>query len=348
MVKYRTTAAFIRICAKGDNLRYNALCKNIRIDKKLISQNWDDIKRILDFVGDTDKLLHRSDKYGKRDTTFFGTIFNSFIVNDLRTIIILSITGQHNQSNMVIRHLIENLVYSLWADLISKFTFVTEYLLYPEEWRPYRKTHKIIWNPDDKNYPQRSIRERLERIRLINLERKEGTEFYKKYFRKATGCDIHTLLSLPVCSSCMQKTPKNYTKFHTSMDLRKRGKEDIHAYYKTDFGYHCCFCNTQKLTKGFAMGIPDFDNMIEMLAEALVYDSTVSERLRSINQLYSYLSGDFIHFSTTALPDSRPNQFNTTSGVVTFWGFEGINFCIRILGPILAYYFKQLMKKTRA
>lgn len=209
------------------------------------------------------------------------------MASDLRAMIILSVTHQENQSNIILRHLIENIVYSFWADLISKFSVVTEYLLYPEEWRPYRTSQKIVWKPNEKNYPQRSVRERLERIRLINFERRYGKDFYKRYFRRANMCDILNLLSLPICSSCMSD-PKNasrinYIKSRTPMALRKQGKEDKHAYYKTDFGYYCCFCNTQKLTEGFAMGIPDFDNMIEMLTRAIVHDDRVSESLREIN-----------------------------------------------------------------
>ena len=53
------------------------------------------------------------------------------------------------------------------------------------------------------------------------------------------------------------------------------------------------FCNRQKLTQVFTLGIPDFDDMIEMLAEAVIHDEFVSEKLRSIKQIYSYLSSDF-------------------------------------------------------
>jgi hypothetical protein len=100
---------------------------------------------------------------------------------------------------------------------------VTEYLLYPEEWKPYRSLQKIIWKPDERNYPQRSIRERLERIRLINFERGQGKEFYKRYFRRANMCDILILLSLPICSSCMQESKINYIKYHIPERLRKQG-----------------------------------------------------------------------------------------------------------------------------
>jgi hypothetical protein len=96
----------------------------------------------------------------------------------------------------------------------------------------------------------------------------------------------------------------NYLRSHTSKKILKEGKEDVHAYYKTDFGCYCSFCNKQKVTEGFAMEIPSIDDMIEMLAVAVVHDENVSKLLRSIKSAYSYLSVDYIHFSTQSPPDS--------------------------------------------
>jgi hypothetical protein len=353
MVKYMTTAKFIRLCGQKDNIqRYNAFCKHISIEKHLLDQNSIQIEKILDFVKEIDTSYHKLEKKDKSiEKTFFGLIFHSYIASDLRAMIILSIMGQENQSNIILRHLIGNVVYSFWADLISKFSPITEYLLHPEEWRPYRPSQRIVWKPSEKNYPQRSIRERLERIRLINFESGQGKEFYKRYFRMANMCDILILLSLPICSSCMSD-PKNtskikYIKYRIPATIRKHGKEDKHAYYKTDFGYYCCFCNRQKLTEGFAMGIPDFDNMLEMLNKAVVHDYRVSESLREINHVYSHLSEEFVHFSTDALPDTKPEPFNSINGKVMLWGLDGIIFFIDIMRPIMNYYFKELLKHAR-
>lgn len=124
------------------------------------------------------------------------------------------------------------------------------------------------------------------------------------------------------------KPKLNYTKYHTPMRLLKQGIEDEHAYYKTDFGYYCPFCKKHKLTQGFAFGIPSFDDMIDMLVEAIIDDNKICERLRTLRIVYSRLSNVFIHFSTDALPDTKPDPYNTTSGKVVLWGFEGnIFFC---------------------
>jgi hypothetical protein len=101
------------------------------------------------------------------------------------------------------------------------------------------------------------------------------------------------------------------------------------------------------LTKGFARGIPDFDDMITMMAEAVVRDDKISEKLRGINQIYKYLSKDFIYFSTDALPDTLPQPFNSVSGMATLWGFQGIIFFINIIEPVMNYYFKELMKHDK-
>ena len=152
MIKYVSTANFIQICCKKDNLRYNAFCRTVGINKQTINQYWNDIEKIFDLVKKIDISYHKFDRHKMKKKTVFGQIFHTFVASDLRAMIILSITGQQTQSNIVLRHLIENLIYSLWADLISKFTIINDYLLYPDEWKPYKTIQKILWKPDEKNY----------------------------------------------------------------------------------------------------------------------------------------------------------------------------------------------------
>jgi hypothetical protein len=60
-----------------------------------------------------------------------------------------------------------------------------------------------------------------------------------------------------------------------------QGKEDEHAYHGTDFGYYRSFCKRQKSTEGFAMGILDLDDMVEMLAVTVVDDKNIARNLRT-------------------------------------------------------------------
>lgn len=356
VIKYISTRNFIKICHEPHTKRLEAFRKSVGLEPGFLQLYLQEIEKILKFVSEIDTSYHNFDQNKITRKTFFGQIFHAFIVSDLRAMIILSITGQQNQVNIILRHLIENLIYSLWADFTSKFSIITEYFLYPEEWKPFRTQQKILWDQDERNYPQRSIRERLERIRLLNFESKGGKEFYRKYFRTATMCDILILLSLPICSSCIQKSDLatnkiqkiNYRVYHISRSVRKQGKEDEHAFYRTDFGYYCSFCKRQRLTEAFALGIPDVDDMIEMLTKAVISNANVAENFKRIKNIYAYLSSNYVHFSTAGLPDVKPEPFNSSGGKVYLWGFEGIMFFIKLLDPIMKYYFKELTRTYRA
>ncbi|HEY3524919.1 MAG TPA: hypothetical protein VGK47_01890, partial [Nitrososphaeraceae archaeon] len=70
-------------------------------------------------------------------------------------------------------------------------------------WKPYRTAHKMSWKID-KNMPNRSIRERLERIRLINHSHLKSKRFPKHYFSVATYYDVDVLFSLPICETCLK------------------------------------------------------------------------------------------------------------------------------------------------
>lgn len=78
--------------------------------------------------------------------------------------------------------------------------------------------------------------------------------------------------------------------------VRKKGKEDIHAIYKSDFGFSCSFCGKQKKSAGHAMGIPEAEDMLEMLIAILEDNITIS--ISTLKKIYSYLSERFVHYST--------------------------------------------------
>ncbi|HJT49457.1 MAG TPA: hypothetical protein VJ729_14825 [Nitrososphaeraceae archaeon] len=102
-----------------------------------------------------------------------------------------------------------------------------------------------------------------------------------------------------------------------------------------------------KMSKYIDNMTDQIDNMIEMLNKAVVHDDRVFGSLREIKHIYKHLSDEFVHFSTYALPDSKPEQFNTINGKVMLWGLDGIIFFIDIVRPIMSYYFKELLKHIR-
>jgi hypothetical protein len=333
---------FIIVCDKKGEERLDAFKNSIGFSQQSVKRYWTEIEKILDFIRKMDKLCHKYDQYLASKTTFFGEIFHDYIYNDLRGLIILFLNQQRYQMNIILRHFIEIFIYSLWADIISNFKGNLDFYLFSDEWKPYRGVHKVSWKID-KNLPNRSIFERLERIRLINQSRLNSKKFVKSYFGMATYHDIDLLFSLPICRACLKgKDDIIFTRYHASRISRKRGKEYTRAHFKTDFGYICSFCNKQKLTSGYTMGILPMEDMLDMLSYIL--DEKIVDNIRALRSIYGYLSKEFVHFSTTVKPTGRPAEFNTGKGKTRMWGLHGVVFCLELIMPLMEYYYGRLRR----
>lgn len=342
MTGYRTTLDFIHICAEEDrDKRISRLEKNLGVKPGSLSKHKPMLNTILDFIKEIDGNFHRLDRSAKR-TPFLSNTLHSHISSDLRSMIVLALAHQNYQLNIVLRHFIECFVVTLWGDLSSGFTKAFDYLLADEEWKPYREKQRITWEP--RGFPNRSIKERLERIRLLNWIDREEKEFYKYYFANATECDLIILLALPICQKCMDKNNNqiNYVQFHLDPEIRKLGKEDKHAVFRSDFGYVCYFCGRQKVTEGIAFGIPEAEDMLEMLKS--IIDNSIVLNIAMLQRLYSYLSEDYVHFASTTFPDQKPQPHEVGGKPVLIWGLDGILYCIEILKPAMAYYYRTLQE----
>lgn len=180
MHKYPTTVNFIHICRdEKEQVRLNVLAKNIGFQLKTLRPYRKDILRICDFVKEIDEKLHSLVADDTENEIFLGQTLHGHIASDLRSLIILGLSGQNYQLNIVLRHFIEVFVMTLWADIGSGFRGSYNYFLETEEWKPYRSRQRLTWDLD-RNFPNRSIKERLERIRLLNMIEGEGKEVYKK------------------------------------------------------------------------------------------------------------------------------------------------------------------------
>jgi len=140
---------------------------------------------------------------------------------------------------------------SLWADITSRFQGSFNYFLDTKEWKPYKSTQQVTWKMEKNLLPNRTIQEKLERIRLINFIDLKDKNFYKEYFLKASECDLTLLLSLPICEKCLKKKKSEVKFIEYDLDpkIRKKGREDKHAVYKTDFGFVCSFCESNINTR---------------------------------------------------------------------------------------------------
>lgn len=102
------------------------------------------------------------------------------------------------------------------------------------------------------------------------------------------------------------------------------------------------------MTQGFARGIPDSPDMLDMLAS--IIDDELVLNIRILQKIYSYLSEEFVHFSTTNHPDIKPKSYDFGGKKVLMWRFRGILFCMEILETLMDYYFAKLeeLKPTKS
>jgi hypothetical protein len=342
-----TTTQFLHISKEGgDTKRLKQLARKTGIPFARFEYRRKEVIRVLDFARDLDTKYH--DYVDEDDSeVFLGLTLHTHIASDLRSLIILAIEEQNFQANIILRHLIDSFVFTLWADLTCRFRGTFNYFIDSKEWKDFRSEQRVTWKFHS-NLPNRSIEERLERIRLLNFIKASGRKYYKRYFESASSCDLLNLLSLPICGECMKKRKGrvNFQEFHLDMALRKTGKEDMHAIYRSDFGFTCSFCGRQRISSGFAHGIPDSQDMLDMLAAILNDDLILN--VRWLQKAYAYLSDEFVHFSTTVHPDSKPKVHDFEGKKAVLWGLNGIIFILEIMRPLMTYYFRRLrIAKTR-
>ena len=345
MVKYITTSKFNILCKNFDgDERLNKLAKNLAIPYVSLSPHKEKINKILDFVKDIDTKCHEFIEEDDKVGVFFAHTIHSHIPSDIRSMMILAITEQHYQLNIILRHFVESFVVTLWGDVIPQFRDSLDYIL-GKRWKEFRNMQRMTWDYN-KNFPHRSVKERLARIRLINQVSLDGREFYHEYFSKCSSCDVILLFSLSICTDCKKnfKGRVDFNDFHLDPKVRSTGREDEHAIYKTDFGLQCAFCNKQKETEGFAVGIPEPSDMLDMLIP--VTNDELSINFAMLRKLYNYLSENYVHFSPTSI-DTAPKlqDFDGKKGFI--WGFDGILFAIDMLNPIMKYYFEKLEERIK-
>lgn len=347
---YPPTSHFIQKCRDYQGItRLKHISRNLKVPLKVLYSHEKEITVILQFIKNIDNKYH--DLVGwenYENDIFFDVTLHNHIASDIRSLLILILNNQNYQANIVLRHLIECIIITLWADLISRFTGAFNYLLDDtKEWKPYRTTQRITWDNSDVKNRNKSIKERLEKICLNNNSNMSKNMFYNEYFSKANDCDFRLLFSLPICKDCMKDPNKkiNYEEFHLELEVANTGKEDLHATYKTNFGHTCNFCNKTKETFGYANGIPELGDMRLML-KAIISDRRISN-LDILHTVYNFLSNEFVHFSATRHPDANPpplcyiKNLNMNKKI---WGLNGIIFCLKTMLPLFNLFFQQLQK----
>lgn len=318
--------------------RLQSFISTYNISNNKLKPLWDRINQILDFLKDLDEKIHTYDKYFSKSykVSILDDIFHGYLNTDISAMLMLFCNHHKFQANLLLRHFIETLIIIFFSDMISNFAGHFHELL-SDHWKKNRK-NLLIRMKKDKNLP--SIKERIERIKTLNPYDKK-VEFYSYYFSKANLIDLTILFSLPTCSLCRRVRVgiKKYY-YDVTNERKKNGKEHKDAKFHTDFFTKCTICKEIKDCNYFSIGIPDTDDMLNILKRA---HPSLKQNFGALKKIYQALSADFVHYSITINPLRRvPLLVDTGIGKFNLWGIDSLLSVIEILKPIIKYYFQLL------
>lgn len=318
--------------------RRQSFSSTYNISNNKVKPLWDRINQILDFLKDLDEKIHTYDKYFSKSykVSILDDIFHGYLNTDISAMLLLYINYHKFQANILLRHFIETLIIIFFSDLISNFAGHFHTLL-SDSWKKNRKD-LLIRMKKDKYLP--SIEERIERIKTLNPYDKKD-EFYNYYFSKANLIDLTILFSLPTCNLCRRgRVGIKKFSYDITNERKKKGKELKDAKFRTDFFTKCTICKEAKDCNYFSIGIPDTDDMLNILKRA---HPSLAQNFGALKKIYQTLSSDFVHYSITINPLRRvPFLVDTGIGKFNLWGIESLLSVIELLKPIIRYYFKLL------
>ena len=109
---------FIHFCNREPDERLDLLPEILSINRMEIPNESIklEINYILDFLAWWDKEYHSlKDIYPEKkdeEISFFGLILHFYLSSDIKTILLLLLTKQHHQANVILRRVIEYTIYS--------------------------------------------------------------------------------------------------------------------------------------------------------------------------------------------------------------------------------------------
>lgn len=325
---------FITISHERNDSRINKFYEYLKITEQQYSKSRKEIEKILDFVSDLDKI----DKYSNEKMDFLFDAHHNTLSSDIFSIILLYLSNQKIQMNIILRHFIETIIYCLFSDLISNFEG-TFFPLYYSIWKPYRQQYRLSWKDNKNRY---GLKTRLNDIKSINnIKNKNFESFYKYYFSKATYKDRDILFSLPICKECYNKksTKEKRSQFLTITTLRK---DITDARFQTSILNSCNFCSANNRITHYTYGITDTDTMYRLLKYRL---PNFKENISKIYNIWDVLSEEFVHFGTDKYVNKKKMIINVPGiGEIDFYNLENLCYIFEIIRPILKFYINKLKR----
>ena len=296
------------------------------------------------YVGGMMSITFSSTKCQKNysETVHLGIIFRSYVVSHLRAILTLILTGNHYHANIILRKVIEDVLYLVCLDFLSRFGKSGElkidvfkyYLFDPRQRVKVLRQFKL---------PEKDFKDRLNELYKLNkIGNEEKEEFIERFFHDGNELDFILLLSRIVCNDCLKGKNYPYMPIDENV-IELMGPAFKHPSF--EFGFKCELCEKKykEVNLGVLPLIPDIETLYFILKK-YVSDET-KNALSNLRKTYKILSENFVHPSITI--DFTSNEFvvEINNQKINLMGFDGLKYVLKNISFLLCDYYITLFNR---
>lgn len=346
-IEIKSPVDFIHFCRRETDERLKLLPEVFSIKWESLNANENvKINYILDFLKWWDDEYHSTvrsilqDDTSNEDVGFFGGILHQHISDDIKAILGLLLTRQHQQANVVLRRVIEYTLYTTCLDIISRFGTAKSNLFdiywHPDEWKELLKKGQRMGDED--------INNKIKLIYELNKITDESTtEFRKRFFREGNEFDLMMLMCKFSCKECESKENLIVDEFEF-----KEPEDSDEGIIEPRFKHwgedklKCEYCREND-AYGLVYHVLTMKTIFLILKKFMGDGS--KNALSNLEKVYSILSTYFVHFATNNVPTDDFADFRINNKEINLLGFDGIAYILENISMILCDYFIILKSK---
>jgi len=338
---------FIHFCNREPDERLDLLPEILSINRMEIPNESIklEINYILDFLAWWDKEYHSlKDIYPEKkdeEISFFGLILHFYLSSDIKTILLLLLTKQHHQANVILRRVIEYTIYSICLDILSRYGTakfnIFEIYWDSEEWKILLRNQRIS---------EKDMKNKLDEIYKLNKNNDENkVEFKERFFSEGNELDFWMLMNKFICKKCLND--KNLVSGEIEFEEIPGSEEDIiepHFISWSGNKPKCEYCDKNDASDLVFHALP-LETIFIILKKFL--SDTSMNFLNNLKKVHSILSNYFVHFSTNNFPSDDSAFFSVNKQKINLWGFDGTVYILKNLSFVLCDYFVILRNKHK-
>ena len=336
---------FIEFCKREPDERLGLLPEILLIQRlEIPKENINKLNYILDFLGwwaeDYHSLKTVYPDKKDEEISFFGLILHYYLSDDLKTILLLLLTNQHHQANVILRRVIEYVIYSICLDILSRFG-TAKYNTFEMYWDA-KEWKKLLRN---QRISEKDMRNKIDEIYELNQNNNENKEeFRDRFFHEGNELDFWMLMQKFICKNCLAKKDFIYDEIEFN-EIPDSDEDIIEPHFSWGENIPKCeYCKKHDASDFVFHALP-LDTIFVILKKFLSDNSMNS--LSNLDKIYSILSNYFVHFSTNIFPSDESAFFDINRKEINLWGSEGVVYMLENLSIVLCDYFVLLKSKHK-